>query len=190
MLPVILAIRNPEDRDFVARVYEKYKKNLYYVANDVLNHDDDAKDCVQETVVILIDKLQDYQTWDIAHQRFFLFKCCKNFACGMYNRKKKIVDNEFSMTAEDGSEIDIADESSDVEKLVLSEYNVKRILKIIEEMDEKYGDLLFFKFYANMKNIEIAEKFNIPINTVNGRLARARKILLERLKEECYELSR
>ena len=55
MLAIIMAIEDEEDRLFVEMIFNKYSKNMYLVAANILNNHDDAEDCVQDTFVKIID---------------------------------------------------------------------------------------------------------------------------------------
>lgn len=48
MLAIIMAIEDEEDRLFVERIFNKYSKNMYLIAANILNNHDDAEDCVQD----------------------------------------------------------------------------------------------------------------------------------------------
>ena len=48
MLPIIAAINDESDRDFVEDIYNKYGKKMYLVAFGVLKKKVDAEDCVHE----------------------------------------------------------------------------------------------------------------------------------------------
>ncbi len=182
MLPIILAIKDEDDRNYVADIYEQYKDLLFSVANKVLNHNEDALDCVQDVIIALIDNLQRYQTWDHKHQMCFLSRCCKNAAINKYKDKLHQLDNEFSITNIETNEAsDIEDRDANVETIFITEEMRKIVVQGIKEMNSKYADLLLFKYYFNMKNIEISKMLDMPINTVNVQIARAKSKLMERV---------
>lgn len=61
MLAVIMAIENEDDRLFVETVFNRYAKKLYLVAYNILGNRADAEDCVQDTFVKIIDKLDRFK---------------------------------------------------------------------------------------------------------------------------------
>ena len=191
MLPVILAIRDEEDRSYVEEVYIKYGPKLYYIANSYLNNVQDSEDCVQDVVIALIDSLEDYKCWDHRHQVNFLVKCCRCIAINKYKKRSKRESLESSINdTEEMPELELADEETSIQEMVISEESKMRLVKMIEEMDPKYGDLLFFKGFLHMKNVVIAKMLNISVNLVNVRLKRARDILLSTRSEELDEIRR
>ena len=48
MLAIIMAIEDDDDRLFVEMIFNKYSKNMYLIAEKILNNHDDAEDCVQD----------------------------------------------------------------------------------------------------------------------------------------------
>lgn len=55
-------------------------------------------------------------------------------------------------------------------------------------MDPIHGDILYFKCFLRMKNVEIAKMINVSEQVVSARLKQARKILLTTKKEEFYAI--
>ena len=58
MFTFLLNIENEADRAFVENLYIKYGKKIYLVAFGVLGKKEDAEDCLQDVMRIIIDNLQ------------------------------------------------------------------------------------------------------------------------------------
>lgn len=176
MLPIELAtvIENDEDREYVERIYEKYKKQMYVAANKILFDEAESWGAVHDTIIVVTDYLDVFRDWTEQHQVNFLCKCTRTFAYKEYKRNKTYKENTFSISdTDEAPEIDIADDSMSLENLYINEENKKIIREAIEEMDQLYGDMLYFKYYMNMRNVDIARTFKIKLGTVNVRLSRA-----------------
>ena len=61
MLAIIMSIENSSDRAFVEDIYHLYSEKMYLIAYDILKNHHDAEDCVQETVVKIIDKIERFK---------------------------------------------------------------------------------------------------------------------------------
>ena len=191
MLPIILEIRDENDRNYVQIVFDKYGDRLSSIARKYLGNTDDINDCVQDVVIALIKRLQDYQMWDEDHQFNFLVKCCRSIAINKYKRNRTRLENEIGLNYPDSDkDFDIVDEDSLIEKIVISNENVKKIRDLIENMDPIYGDILYFKGFVGMKNVDIAKTLNLSVDVVNMRLMRARKILLTTRGDDINEIRR
>lgn len=185
MLPIILAIKDKDDQNYVADIYERYSQKLFEAANQILKNEQDSLDCVQEVIIVLIQNLQHYRTWDKEHQKGYLLVCCRNLAINKYKKKSRQLAYEVSTTNyETREEIDIVDDDSNVETIVVSNENKKIIQKMIDSMDPKYGTLVFFRYLCDMRNKDIAKVLGLPIGTVNVRLSRAKKELASMLEKE------
>ncbi len=185
MLPIILAIRDENDRNFVEDVYQKYNKQLQVIAKYHLENIVDVEDCIQDVVVVLIDYVEKYREWTETHQFNFLVKCCRCIAINKYNYNERRYRKEISYNHMlDGKDFDLIDEDAYIERIVISSENQKRFAEIIEEMDPKYGDILYFRGFLGMKNVEIAKMLNVSEQLVSARLKKARTILLTTRRNE------
>ena len=191
MLPVILAIKDENDQNFVSDIYDKYSVKLSAIAEKYLSNTVDIEDCIQDVFVILIDHLEEYQMWDEKHQFNFLAKCCRGIAVNKYKNNQRRLKNEIGLNYSDNDKnIDIVDEDSLIEKFVISNENLKKLRDLIEDMDPIYGDVLYFKCFLGMKNVDIAKTLDISVDVVNMRLTRARKILLTTRSDDINEIRR
>jgi RNA polymerase sigma-70 factor (ECF subfamily) len=64
----------------------------------------------------------------------------------------------------------------------------KIINHYINDLQPDFKSVLVMFYYGNMKAEDIAKSLNIPLGTVNSRIARARNMLREKVKQE-FELS-
>lgn len=184
MLPIILSIHDNQDRAYVAEIYEKNKKKLYMIAYSILKNHQDAEDCVHDVIIILIDNLKKFKEYDNIHQINFLSKCCKNIAINKYNAISRKQKNEISI---DGNQLDLVDESIDLDENINLEEYQKDITLFIKEMEPIYQDVLFYKIFLSMDVPNIAKILQVSENVVRVRLSRARKKLCEYIKRRCQK---
>ena len=90
MMAIIMAIEDDDDREFVEKIFDRYEKNMYFTAYDILRNRADAEDCVQDTFVKIIDKLDCFKK---AHEEGNLAKLvalvCRNTALDRYKGNKR-----------------------------------------------------------------------------------------------------
>ena len=90
VLAIIMAIEDEGDRLFVENIFNNYSEKMYLVAVNILHNHDDAEDCVQDTIVKIIDKLDLFKN---AQQENYLIKLvvitCRNTAINKYEKKKR-----------------------------------------------------------------------------------------------------
>ena len=80
MLPIIAAINDESDRDFVEDIYNKYGKKMYLVAFGVLKKKVDAEDCVHDVIKIIINNIERFRNADYNHLINLIVKCTRNDA--------------------------------------------------------------------------------------------------------------
>lgn len=191
MLAMIMAIEDEEDRVFVETIFNKYSKNMYLIAERILNNHDDAEDCVQDTFVKIIDKLDYFRN---VKQEDNLIKllviACRNTALDKYGKNKRRANLQFSQTTynEDGesSIVDIPDRSADVERIVMNRYVCTYVKELISKLDEKYRDVITLKSMGYSYE-EISCIVGISQALARKRYSRARAMILDMGGETLYE---
>lgn len=193
MLAIIMAMNDDGDRSFVEDIYNRYAEKMYLVAMDILHDHFDAQDCVQETIVKVIDKIEIFMEAarddDLAKM---LLITCRNTARAMYDSKIERKTKEFSISPtddEDSPIFDIPDESSNVEEAVMSEMMCDYLNKLISSLDEKYRDVMILRSMG-LACDEIAYLMDISPSLVRKRYSRAKAKILELGGESLRELVR
>lgn len=191
MLAIIMAIEDEGDRLFVENIFNNYSEKMYLVAVNILHNHDDAEDCVQDTIVKIIDKLDLFKN---AQQENYLIKLvvitCRNTAINKYEKNKKRKKAQF-LTSEYGdndesSMMDIPDYSSNVERIVLSDFICRYVIELINKLDVKYRDVLVLKGMGYDYD-EIAYFMNISPDAVRKRYSRAKAMIIEMGGDTLYE---
>ena len=185
MLALILAIEDEYQRNFVGDIYNKYRDQLYNKALAIVHNHHDAEDCAHDAFKCFMDYAQLCCEWDEDHIKNHLMKTTRCRSINKFKENMRRNANERSISdVEDGEEdMDFPDPYENVELAVITQEKLDRITEIIDNMDPKYGDILYFRYRIGMSNVEISKRFGIPVNTVNQKISRAKKMLVEELKE-------
>jgi RNA polymerase sigma factor (sigma-70 family) len=176
-------IESEDDRAYVASLYEKYAKHMKAIAYRILKSDYDAEDCVHETVVLIIRKLDTFK--DIADEsylKWLILLVCKNTALNMYKRNQRRHDRETSLyfqETDDSDEalIDIPDTSALPNEIAAEEDQIRFIMSLIDRLDDKYRNVIMLK-YRGWKNNDIADLLMISPEAVRQRLLRAKHMIM------------
>ncbi|MBQ7358253.1 MAG: sigma-70 family RNA polymerase sigma factor [Clostridia bacterium] len=185
MLPIYLVERleTEEDVAYVEKIYVEQGSKLFAAANKILHDESIAWGVVHDTVIVLIDYLEEYKAWDDAHQKNFLYKCEKNFVLKELRKRKCRNGRTVSLEGyEEATGRELADETQDIDEWFYSEENAAAIRNAISNMNNTYGDILFFKYFVNMRNKDIAATFGLSVASVNMRVSRAMAMLRKELK--------
>ena len=100
-----------------------------------------------------------------------------------YSRKRKIA-IEAGLSAEKAvGIINYGNLKNSPEDNMISSQEYSNLLKAIEELNERYREIAKMRFIQEYAYEEIAQKLDIPLNTVRTRLKRAKDILVKKLDE-------
>lgn len=153
----------------------------------ILNNYHDAQDAVQETFRCISENVKAFMNLDSDETAALVSVYTRNVAINMYNRNKR-QQELFDMGGEAENRQAYGDsEQGNPQALIVNDETIAIVRNGINQLDDKYRDVIILKYYYHMKNVEIAEVLKIEPGTVNTHVARAKKKLREILGEEGYE---
>lgn len=160
-----------------AVVQDKYKL-LYHTALGWTKDEEDAKDLVQDTILLVISK-KDLFEGDESCCIKWIVVVMKNLFISKWRKQ-----NNNPGLYYDREEISfIKDQIASEEKEWTGEY--ERLIKVIDnvETNDKRRKM-FFDFYIGYKYRELAEMYDINIGTVKSRMERTRSKIIEYERKE------
>lgn len=147
-------------------LYYRYREWVYGLAFRLCGNRDDAQDILQEVFIYFFNKFPGFEMQ--SSLKTFLYPAVKNITISNIRKKQKIVPlNEATAQNIPDDTINRAAEFRN-----LSEY--------LEGFSNEDKELVFLRYYDELKLIEIAEVFNVPVGTIKSRLNR----LLSRLRKK------
>lgn len=179
------------DADFTALFY-KIKPGLTAYVNKIVKDRDMAEDIAINTLTKMWTKIEqynpDYQitTW--------LYRIAFNDALGHINQRSK--KSSLTTLSEFGVEInetgmisrDLQGAFEDYEMKTEQDYleeddammeKYGRTLKAIEDLKENYKGIIVDRLINEMKYEDIAEKHNLPLQTIKNRIRRGKALIEE-----------
>lgn len=143
-----------------------YRLCLYKTSNESVAHD-----LTQETFLRLWKSMSSDK--DIEKPKQYIYQIARNLIVDYYKRKKAL---SLELLEESGFE----PKSEDSGQEVLAEVSILK--DAIEELDQDFRDVIYFKFVEDMKVQDIAEMLGISENLASVRINRGKEKL--RLKFE------
>ena len=178
---LLSAITNEADKYKAERLIDEHEQLLYKLALKMLRDRKDAEDCVQETIVKVINNLDKIDESNKKTSCNYIVTICVNTANTMLKKRQLHLDNSCSY-----DELDEEIESiySDPLDIVISRESVFEIKDSIIGLPEKYRSVIQLKETYELGNQKIAEMLDRPIGTIKIQLHRARTKLAEKLTKE------
>lgn len=158
-------------------IYEKYRYTMYSVAFNITKNSYDAEDVIQSSSMKLLKILHKvaWEDIDTPKCKNLVITITKNTAID-FLRKTENTPIPYERAEETGEERSLEDLYIEI-----SDYN--KLVHIIDEMDEKYKEVLRLRCIHELSTKETAEILNISEGNVNTRLMRAKRILAQKLEE-------
>lgn len=181
---------NPADIELIKKVqqndgeafeelYHRYYPNAYRIAYQITKSDADAQDAVQETFIqmkksiVNLREPEYFYTW---MSRIILSKCNRIF-----------VKNHYAPM--DPDRITAVNKNPEQRKYMIPHKQIsfqndqEILLSLMEELKPRSKEVLYMMYFEQLKQQDIADSLNIPLNTVKTRVSRAREDLKKKIIE-------
>lgn len=176
MLFYLAMIDLPEDRDRFERLYRRYSRLMWRVANDILRDSYLAEDAVHAAFLKIIPHMSKIGEIDCHKTKSFVVIVVENEAKRIYVARRK--QNAVSVEDMQG---DIADRDGGLEQLI-SDLTVEEIAAQMQELSRPDGNILMLRYIYELTDKEIARLLNIKEAAARKRLERARRRLAAQLR--------
>ena len=159
-------------------IVNRFSDMLHIYVTSLCEEEEEAKDICQEAFNKAFSSLKSYDskyafsTW--------LFSIAYNCFVD-HDRKNTSIKSgqQQNLTSQDWENIVTSDTSNPEYKLISSQ-ETDKIMEEIDRLDPKYSVIAKMRFVDGYAYEEIADKLDMPINTVRTRIKRAREILAQR----------
>jgi RNA polymerase sigma-70 factor (ECF subfamily) len=178
MFAFMLTLEAGDKRDKLEELYITYRKELYYVAYQILHNHYDAEDVIQNAflkVAKFIDKINEIEC---KKTRAYLVIIVRRLCFDRYNEKKKTVPIDFMDETEE-----VESNHSSLDDHVLQLERGRELAESLSKINSGYADILTLKYFYELSNDEIGELINLSPQNVSVKLTRA-KIALRNIITE------
>lgn len=168
-------LETDEDKNKFTLLYEKYRKLMFYIANQILKDDYLSEDAVEQTFVKIIEHLDNISDVDCHKTKSYIVIMIRNCAINLYRQRK----NHPTVSLDD--DIELAND----QPFEIDEMDV--LTKAVVKLPVIYRDIYTLKYVQELSNQEIAKILDISESTVRKRLERAKEKIQQFLNEETNE---
>ncbi|MDD6038725.1 MAG: sigma-70 family RNA polymerase sigma factor [bacterium] len=175
MLLFLAMLDTEEEKDKFARLYEKYRYLLLYVAKDILKDSYLAEDAVQEAYLALTRHMDKVDAVDSPQTKRFLVTIVKSKAIDRLRKEQRV-----ELSAYEDALGDVEDQKDLLDDYVKEEA-FDQLVDAIRSLDEIYRVVLECRFLHELSEKETAKMLGLTEKTVSVRTYRARNKLKEML---------
>ena len=172
------------DEAAYAQLVDKYQRALFFHIAKLVKDREQIEDLVQEAFMKAFGNLKSYNT-DYAFSTW-LYRIATNHSID-YLRKKKLQTlsiDEPQKTKDGELEIQLPDESYITDREIIRKQRKKIIHRSIENLPEKYREVIRMRHMEEKSYQEIADILDLPLGTVKAHIFRAREMLYKALKDK------
>lgn len=163
-------IDDAEDIKRFERLYYGYRKQMLFVANELLHDTHEAEDAVQNALLGIARSMKSLPDGDEKLVRAYVLTAAKNAALNLLPKKQRR-DLELDI-----DELEFADGDDVFYKVAMSD-DRERLMKAIDKLPNMYRDVLLLHCVYGLKASQTAQLLGRKTSTVNQQVTRGRKLL-------------
>ncbi|MCC0654869.1 sigma-70 family RNA polymerase sigma factor [Clostridioides sp. ES-S-0005-03] len=175
MLLYLTIINSEEERNKFEDIYIKYKKLMFYVANQILKDEALSEDAVHNAFLKIIDNLDKINDVNSPKTKGFVVIIVKRISINIYNKRKREEINDINDESYKFNSLDLS-----IEKLG----NYSHLGDALKKLSETDLQVILLKYSHGFSTKEISKILNIK--EVN--LYKKNKRALEKLKKILIEM--
>lgn len=177
----LITLAQEGDKKAISKLVNKYSPRIYAIAFRLMQNEEDAEDVLQETFIIMIDKLHTFKGRSTLYT--WLYRVATNVALGKL-RKKKNIDDSVSfdnIEFENLSSLESADWPDHLEENFDPEEFRKCLDRALEELPDHYRTVFILRDLEGHSTRNSARILEISEANVKVRLMRARLYLRDQM---------
>lgn len=168
-------IDDPSDKEKFNNIYMKYRNLMFYKAMSLLHNEALAEEAVQESLMKIAKNISKISDVDCSKTKAFIVIIVRNTSLDTIKAE------HIGETVPLDDEI-IPDVSQDVLEKMISKEGYEKLMTAVSELDDIYRDILTLRYVYGYGNDELAKLLGMSRRTVESRVYRGKKMLIERLE--------
>ena len=177
----LIASAQNGDKKSVSLLVNKYSSRIYAVAFRLMQNEEDAEDVLQETFIIMLNKLGTFEGKSSLYT--WLYRVATNVALGKLRKKKNVDDSRSfdKIEFENISSLELADWPDHLEEKFDTDEFRKCLQKAMDELPDHYRTVFILRDLEGHSTRNTAKILEISEANVKVRLMRARLYLRDQL---------
>ena len=169
MLMYMTLIDDPKDQSKFEIIYRHYGALMFYIANKILNHKQDAEDAVHKAFIKIAENIDKISDPVCPKTQSYIVTIVENKAIDLYRSNQR------------RQTVEYIDETIG---LSIPEPQVSSLSGCIQKLPPRYREVILLKYYHGMSCKEIASQLNISVSNAAKLDQRSKHKLLELCKKE------
>ena len=168
------------DKQYYGHIVRRYEQKLTrYIKRLTVLSQEDLSDLLQDIFIKAFINIRKFDT-SLSFSSW-IYRITHNETIS-FARKKKVRSNTMAIEDTEDLIMNISTEE-DIEKEHSVKMETEILQKVLQEIKEKYREILILRFLEEKEYNEISDILKIPSGTVATRISRAKASLLKKCKE-------
>lgn len=168
MLVYMMMIDSDEEQSKFEKIYREYKNVMFWVANNILHHDEDAEDAVHQAFIKIAEHIEKIKEPICPKTKGYVVTIVENKAIDIYRRKKRYEITELQAYM----------------KPVVDYTGTNELTRCILQLPWNYREVILLKYCYGYSTKEIAKLLQISVANASKLDQRAKKKLKELYEKE------
>lgn len=164
-------------------IYYSYRKQMLYVAQQILRDPTEAEDAVQVALLGIAKSIKTVPAGNPKVVRAYVLVAAKNAALGMLPKKKQ---RDEMLNIDD---IQTASSEDVFTKITLSQ-DYELLLRAMRQLPDIYREVLMLRYVQQQSENQIALLLNRKPSTVHQQITRGKKALVTLCRKEGMDLGK
>ena len=168
----LVAMLDADEMEFIQKLYLEYQPLVRRKIKDIVGNNSEIEDLINDTFLKLAKKISILKTLNDSKRIAYIAITAKRVAINFIKHR-----DTQNMYIYYGWEADIGTSIEDEEdfRYIEDDVTIHMLIDAVQRLPEKDKYLLYFKYYLEMTNMEIAEEIGIHPNSVREYLTRVRR---------------
>lgn len=181
MIPFLLVIQDEDLRNRLEEIYIKYKKDVYWVAKNILKDAHESEDVVQEAIIKISAVIEKNMDLECNKIKGLFVIIVRNLSINIYNSRKRTSNIAYN------EDLEYITDDFSIEEEIIRLDEAKFIADALAKVNPTYADILTLKYYHEYSDSEISKLLNIKEGNVRARLMRARRAVKDIIEKNQKE---
>lgn len=183
ILMTLESIEDEDDRAFMLHLYEQYSRLIRKTIYSITHDPESIEDLIQDTYEKLIKKISTIRSFECHKTTAYVVYTSRSTAINFIKHRDVVNKHVCYGDENDFSEI-LQGPPDGFEEQSIHRLDVDTVLGKVSKLPEAQKDILFFKYFLEMTDDEIAGIMCISASNVRQSLRRARNAAKTLLTEE------
>lgn len=178
----LIEVIQTQNREAYLDLFRRYKKKLFLYIYQMTRDKDEAEDILQN---VFTKTYKNIQNFDLSRKfSSWIYRIAHNEAVNYLKRKSKRYTVSWDDVKTSKDKLDTASNEQPLEDSWLQKEITEEIRGAIKKLPEQYQRILDMRYFQEYSYDQISKILDKPVNTVGTLINRAKKKLLEVVKDD------